>query len=180
MEQALLIALDGHDRVGLIADIAGRLFDIGGDLDETDFSSVGGRARWSGLCLLPPSVTPDDVRSTLLAVDGVIPDSIAVTRAGEAAPGQLATHILICEGPDRPGVVARLCEALIDYSGNVVRLTSRRRLRLPTDHSNALYRIECLVHLPDSRAAAALSALANTAAQMDQHLTASDVPMETD
>ncbi len=174
MEKRYLIALDARDRVGLVAEIAGRLYDIGGDLDETDFAALAGRARWSGICHLPADLDPPAIIEALASVEGVEPRSVVAldldADAGMTRAASAATWRLTAEGPDAPGVVARLCETLIDYGGNILRLTSRRIAGLPIR-----YRVDFVADLQLERVEPCLNALANTAAQLNQSLRAEPV-----
>ena len=63
MATTALISILCPDRIGLVAAIAGRLFDLGGNLADTTFAVLGGGAEFTAVCEFPEGVTPETIEA---------------------------------------------------------------------------------------------------------------------
>lgn len=167
MATNLLISVSCIDRVGLISALAGRLFDLGGDLGDTTFAVLGEAAEFTTICEVPDEVRATEVADGLADLPELAGASIDV-RPFELDPGpqptSLVTHAIECEGPNRPGLIARLTEILQEFGANVVRLNTDLQTRNGED--TCLIRIAAWI--PKDRAASCLAAFANTAGELRQ------------
>lgn len=158
------ITISCDDRVGLISDITGRLFDIGTNLGPTSFALDGTTATFETTCELPDDCPITECEAGLRELALVNAD-IAVAAISAApklttAPG--ATHLIECSGVDQPGLIARLSEIFIEYKANIVRLAASA-----SDEKDArIYTLRFAVAIPPERAANCLATLANTAGSM--------------
>lgn len=164
-QRLYLLNLTGPDRVGLIAAITGRLYDLGANLADTSFAVLGEGYEFSAVMELPASVPVEDVRADLAGLDvlqgshmSLEPFQLAATKAANAQ----ITHIIDVDGGDRPGLVARLTEAFQDFGANVVEMRSARE---PTA-SGYQYVTRFAVNLDPGNADRCLAAIANTAGQL--------------
>ncbi|AJD50665.1 glycine cleavage system transcriptional repressor [Thalassospira sp. MBR-102] len=158
------ITISCTDRVGLVSDISGRLFDIGANLGPTSFVLDQGRANFVTTCELPDTCPITECEAALcelpmeqaeITVEEIQPAPL-LTRA----PG--ATHMIECSGIDQPGLIARLSEIFIEFNANIVQLAASA-----TDEKDArIYTTRFAVAIPADRAAACLATLANTAGSM--------------
>ena len=158
------ITISCNDRVGLISDITGRLFDIGTNLGPTSFSLEGNRAHFETNCELPEDCPIAECETGLreLALENadITVEAIAAAPELTTAPG--ATHLIECSGIDQPGLIARLSEIFIEYNANIVRLAASA-----TDEKDArIYTLRFAVAIPPERSANCLATLANTAGSM--------------
>ena len=158
----VFVSVSCPDRIGLVAAIAGRLFDLGGNLGDTAFAVLGGGAEFSSVVELPDETEPADVESELRGLPE-LDDALISVRPWELAPlhgasGQ-ETHRITLSGGDRPGLVARLCEVFQQFRANIVRLDAERIPR-PT---GVQYVVSMAVWIPPDSAQACLSTVANTA-----------------
>ena len=66
-----LISILCEDRAGLIADVTGRLYDLGINLGDTTFAVLGGGAKLTVVAKLPSDISIADVEDELrsIAVD---------------------------------------------------------------------------------------------------------------
>lgn len=158
------ITISCDDRVGLVSDITGRLFDIGTNLGPTSFSLESGVARFETTCELPEECPASECAAVLRGLSlgnaSITVEAIAAAPALTTAPG--ATHLIECSGIDQPGLIARLSEIFIEYNANIVRLVASA-----TDEKDArIYILRFAVAIPPERAANCLVTLANTAGSM--------------
>lgn len=158
------ITVSCTDRVGLVSDISGLLFDIGANLGPTSFALSGDTAKLETSCELPDGCPPSEceagLRELSLANAEISVEPIAAAPELTTAPG--ATHMIECSGIDQPGLIARLSEIFIEYNANIVRLAASA-----TDEKDArIYTTRFAVAIPPERAANCLATLANTAGSM--------------
>ncbi|MBM3504587.1 MAG: amino acid-binding protein [Alphaproteobacteria bacterium] len=159
------IRVEGRDRVGLVAAIAGRLFDLGFNLGDTAFSVLGTGFEFSTVADLPEGRIAKEVErelQSLPALSGCIVQVRPFTFEPVHADTGRATHRIRVTGGDQPGLLARLTETFVDFQANVVRLHSER---IP-DARGARYATQIDVAIPAGRTEACLAAIANTAEQL--------------
>ncbi len=150
------------DRVGLVADIAAALFDLGGDLGDASFAVMGEGAEFSAVARFPEAVEAEEVRQALAAIDGVAGGELAVVPfrlSAEHGPLGMATHRVTISGGDQPGLIARLSEAFDQYGANIVRLDAQR---MP----GSGYVTRFAVNIPDPRVEACKATVSNTAEEL--------------
>lgn len=150
------------DRTGLVAAIAGCLFDLGINLSDTSFAVLGEAAEFAAVCETPKGLTRERIADQLGATAELEEAEIRVTPFNLSpthGPTASVTHQVTIEGEDHPGLIARLTETLVDFNANIVYLTAERTGRAERPG----YRIRLSVWIPSNRARACLNTLANTA-----------------
>jgi len=150
------------DRTGLVAAITGRLFDLGANLADTTFAVLGKGAEFAAVCDFPDSVELAAVEADLRGLPDLAQAEVTV-RGFPLDPvhdesGHI-THLIVVSGADRPGLLARLCETLVGFRANIVRLNSER---IP-GAGGGRYVVHIAVSIPAAGAAACLATLSNTA-----------------
>jgi glycine cleavage system transcriptional repressor len=166
MAKNALVTVIGPDRQGLVADLAGRLFDLNINLGDTTFAVLGEIAEFTCLAEVPEQVALGDVERELAGLDGMANTKISVTSLAMApvhAESGHITHRIEISGFDRPGVVARLSEVFGQFGANIVRMNSEH---VPGDDESDRYVTRFAVWIPDRRAEACLATLANTAGEL--------------
>ena len=174
MAKNALVTVIGPDRQGLVADIAGRLFDLNVNLGDTTFAVLGEMAEFTCLAEVPDQISLADVDRELAGLDGMADAKIAVTslKLGPVhAESAHITHRIELSGADRPGVVARLSEVFGQFGANIVRMNSEH---VPDDGRD-LYVTRFAVWIPERRAKACLATLANTAGELRMSFRSEDV-----
>lgn len=159
----VLVSIFCPDQTGLVAAIAGRLFDLGADLGDTSFAQLGSGAEFTSVCDLPAGVAADEVAEDLGRLPELTGARIAVTPfqlESAHGPSGRITHRVVVSGGDRPGLVARLSEAFGEFKANIVRLDAQR---MP---DQGIYVTRFSVSIP-ARAEACLTTVANIAGEMN-------------
>src|SRR5262250_3083757 len=106
MASIALVSVLCQDRPGLIAAVAGRLYDIGANLDDTTFAVLGGAAEFNAVCELPNNVTLESVERELSDLEELAGAKLSVTPFGYApvhAEQAHITHRIEITGIDSPG-----------------------------------------------------------------------------
>lgn len=165
MSHELLVTILGPDRVGIVAAVAGRLYDLGGNIGDVSFAVLGASFDFSATAELPDQTGAAEVERELAALPELEGATLSVRafKAGTRAAGTgRVTHRVQLSGGDRPGLIARVSEAFVEFGANVVRLTSERVL----ETAGTRYVIRFDVAIPPDRAAACLASVSNTAGQL--------------
>lgn len=162
-----LVSVLGPDRVGLVSAVTGTLFEQGVNLRDVSFAALGRGADFSAVCELPDGLTVAALNGSLSALPELDGARLAVTPFDydpDPGPLGLVTHRIEVSGGDQPGLIARLSEIFTQSTANIVRLEAQTLpgAGLPGG-GGGRYVIRFAVSLPAERAAACLSAVANTA-----------------
>lgn len=161
----VLISVVCPDRTGLVAAIAGRLFDLGADLGDTSFAVLGGGADFSTVCDLPEHAAPAEVEAQLRALPELAGGKVTVEPftlpAVHGQSGRI-THRVVVSGGDRPGLLARLSEVFMQFKANIVELNAER---VPAD-GGTLYVTRFAVCIPEPSTQSCLATVANTAGEL--------------
>lgn len=165
MATTALISILCADRIGLVAAIAGRLFDLGGNMADTTFAVLGGGAEFTAVCEFPGGVTPETIEAELRGLPELEDADVTVSSFDLApvhGPSGHVTHQITVGGGDRPGLIARLCEVFVQFEANVVRLNAER---IPGPHHDE-YVVNVSVWIPDASARSCLATVTNTAGEL--------------
>ncbi|MEC7525216.1 MAG: amino acid-binding protein [Myxococcota bacterium] len=177
MSKHLRIHVSCPDDRGLLAAIASRVFDLGGDLGDASFALLGEQAEMTCVAGFPDNVTEEQVRDALCGLHAVKQGDVTVKpfRLGRAhVSNGTATHVVRVHGVDRPGLMARLAECFGEMDANVVRMDAEHAEReLGTD-----YKMRFEVHIPPERVEACLANVSNTAAAMGLHCHAEEADVD--
>jgi glycine cleavage system transcriptional repressor len=161
-----LISILCEDRAGLIADVTGRLYDLGINLGDTTFAVLGGGAKLTLVAKLPSDVTIPDVDEELRSMPVLRGAELSVTPfAYRETHDQTAqvTHRIEITGDDSPGLIARVSEALRPMGANIVELNSES---VP-GASGARFLLRMAIWVPQGKEAVCMATIANTAGQMN-------------
>lgn len=175
MTQHLLVSLFCPDRTGLVAAVAGRLFDLGVNLGDTSFAVLGTAAEFSAVCEVAEDVTAEELHAALAALPEAADARIEVRPFGldpVADVGGRVTHRVFVRGGDRPGLVARMAEVFGQYEANIVRMSAEH---VP-DGGDGQYVVRFDVAIPPAAVDRCLNTAANTAGELhlECHVDAAD------
>lgn len=161
-----LITIIGRDQVGVVSEVSGYLFDIGANLADGSYAVLGQGFEFSCVATFVQNTELADVEaglSTLPTLEDaritIAPFTFDLDR-GEAAH---ISHVVEITGGDRPGLIARMSEVLMDYDANIVRMSSKREV---DENGAAHYRTRFAINAANARFDAMSSALYNTAGSL--------------
>jgi glycine cleavage system transcriptional repressor len=161
-----LISILCEDHPGLIADVTGRLYDLGINLGDTSFAVLGGGAKFTLVAKLPADITIADVEEELGSIDVLKGAEVSVapfTYRETHDQSARTTHRIEIMGDDSPGLIARLSEAFRPIGANIVELNSES---VPGG-SGASFLLRMAVAVPPGKEAVCMATVANTAGQMN-------------
>ena len=159
MSQLAVVSVFCPDRTGLVAAIAGRLFDLGANLGATNFAVLGTGAEFTTVAEFPDAISHDEITGELRQLPELEDAEISVTAFTldplHGPAGQI-THRITVRGGDQPGLIARICEVFGEFKANIVRLNSERG-------DDGSYAVRFSVFIPERAVEACLATVANTA-----------------
>ncbi|GAB7049619.1 glycine cleavage system protein R [Catenuloplanes indicus] len=160
--QELAITVIGHDRPGIVADVAGVLAGLGANLTDSTMTRLRGHFAMTLVCNGP---APDAVEAALtpLTTDGQL---LATVRAVEPDTGGVPRgepYLVSVHGADRLGIVAAVTRVVEEEGGNVTDLTTRL--------TGPLYLLIAEVDLPPAAADRLAERLREVAKTLDVEVT---------
>ena len=121
----LAITVIGHDRPGIVADVAGLLAGLGANLTDSTMTRLRGQFAMTLVCAGPSSVEQVEAVLAPLSADGRLLATVWAVRpdAGTVPAGE--PHVLSVHGADRLGIVAAVTRVVARAGGNVTDLSTR-------------------------------------------------------
>jgi glycine cleavage system transcriptional repressor len=158
----LAITVIGHDRTGIVADVAGVLAGLGANLTDSTMTRLRGHFAMTLVCTGP---TADEVRAALepLTADGRLLATVkaVAAEADQAANGE--PYLVSVHGADRLGIVAAVTREVANAGGNITDLTTRL--------AGPLYVLVAEVDLPAGAADELTGRLAEVAKELGVDVT---------
>ena len=123
----LAVTAIGGDRPGIVAAVTGALLELGGNVEDSQMSILGGHFAVMLLVEVPSGTKRERVVERLgeVAQEHEL-EAISVAEVGEGggrpAP---ASHVLSVYGADRPGIVHTISSALAEVGVNITDLETK-------------------------------------------------------
>jgi glycine cleavage system transcriptional repressor len=124
-----VISVMTRDRVGIVADVAGAIRELGGNLADLSQTVLCGHFTMILVAAFPPDVTPEALRQALLPLDPEEPFEIGIKTPASPVPlgpdqseGQ---YVVTAAGPDQIGLVASISGYLRSHNVNIVDFTTQ-------------------------------------------------------
>ncbi|WP_117215422.1 glycine cleavage system protein R [Allorhizocola rhizosphaerae] len=116
------VTVIGHDRVGIVADVAEALARLGANLTDSTMTRLRGHFTMTLICTVDASV--GDLEAALRPLTDV---TVTVREVGPDEPISDAgePYVLSVHGADRLGIVAAVTRAVADARGNITDLSTR-------------------------------------------------------
>ena len=159
----LAVTVIGHDRPGIVADVAEVLARLGLNLTDSTMTRLRGHFAMTLICT--GEVPDDEVEAALrpLSGDGSLLATVRQVRPeGEIAP-EGRPYLVSLHGADRLGIVAAVSRVLARAGGNITDLTTRL--------VGPLYVLVAEVDLPPGTGEQVAAHLATTAGELGVEVT---------
>jgi glycine cleavage system transcriptional repressor len=121
----LAVTVIGHDRPGIIADVAEILAGLGMNLTDSTMTRLRGHFAMTLVCTGAHPHSEVEAALAALIGDGSLAVSVRDVRPEPESAGAGRPHILTVHGADRLGIVAAVCRAMAEFGANVTDLTTR-------------------------------------------------------
>jgi glycine cleavage system transcriptional repressor len=119
----LAVTAVGADRPGIVAAVAEVLHDVGGNVEDSAMTILGG--HFAIVLLVSSPVLADELRSSLAPVAEELGLAVSVSEADGGSSDAEATHLLSVYGADKPGILAGITRALAGEGANITDLETR-------------------------------------------------------
>ncbi|WND02435.1 hypothetical protein QGN29_12855 [Temperatibacter marinus] len=163
---AYLISIAGEDRVGVVSNVTGYLFEIGANLADTAYAVLGEGFEFSCVADLVDLMTPEELEEGLISLPALKGTRINVAKFpfGVDRPdmGEIS-HVLEVQGGDRTGLVSRISDVLQQFDSNIVRMNSRR---VDTGQNELEYRMRFALNIPADKVTQLDNTLSNVVGSM--------------
>jgi len=176
MTKNVFISMRCSDRVGLIAAVTGRLFDLGANLGDTAFAVCGGAAELTTIIEIADDTDLAGIKNELLSLPQLSEAEVVVAPfllTPAHGPSAQATHRIAIGGGDRPGLVARLSEVFFDFEANIVLLHAEKHLT----ELDTQYAVMIDAFIPADVADRCLATVDNTAGGLGLTCTWDELPL---
>lgn len=159
----LAITVLGHDRPGIVADVAETLAGLSMNLTDSTMTRLRGHFAMTLVC--SGAAAPETVESALqpLCADGSLTAVVRQVRPEAERPATGTPYVVSLHGADRLGIVAAATRVLARHGGNITDLSTRL--------AGSLYVLVAEVDLPTERVEAVTAELAETAASLEVDVT---------
>ena len=117
------VTVIGRDRVGIVADVAGRLAEQSANLTDSTMTLLRGHFAMTLICTA--QATADRLREALGDLDGDLLVSVSEIGGDGAATTGGSSYVVSVYGADRLGIVAAVARAIAAAGGNITDLSTR-------------------------------------------------------
>ena len=129
MSTQMIISVMSKDRTGIVADITGAVYELGGDLADLNQSTLGGYLTMILFATFDEDVSPDMLMIKIDAIDSPTTlDVVArtITTAPDPALSELPpkTYIMTTQGPNRKGLVYGVSSFCFEHDINILDLAT--------------------------------------------------------
>jgi glycine cleavage system transcriptional repressor len=154
----LAITVIGHDRPGIVADVAGTLAELGVNLTDSTMTRLRGHFAMTLVCT--GEVAAETVEAALLPMcaDGSLLATVRQVRPDADVPPAGMPYLVSLHGADRLGIVAAVARVLAGVGGNITDLSTRL--------VGPLYTLVAEVDLPADAIGRVAGELADVAAEL--------------
>ncbi len=161
-----LISIVGRDQVGVVSEVTSYLFDTGANVADSSYAVLGEGFELSAVVTFGAASDTTEIEIGLSELATLVGARIAIVPFDfDTTRGETATisHTVEITGGDRPGLIARVSEVLMEYGANIVRMSSKRSV---DEQGTAHYRTRFAICAPKGRVEALSAALSNTAGSL--------------
>ncbi|MCP2325824.1 glycine cleavage system transcriptional repressor [Hamadaea flava] len=159
----LAVTVLGHDRPGIVADVAGVLSTLGANLTDSTMTRLRGHFAMTLICAGELSVGQVEEALRPLTADGRLLVGVREVGADEDSPSAGVPHLVSVHGADRLGIVAAVTRALAEAGGNITDLSTRL--------VGPLYVLVAEVELPKDSTEAVAARLAEVSEELGVEVT---------
>lgn len=160
------IAAIGEDRPGIVAALGEALLDVGGNIDDSSMTILGG--HFAMLLVVNADADRDELHAALEPVAGQF-DLLLEVRPAARHPfsdEDRDDYVVAAYGPDKPGLVSTISRVLADANANITDFGSR----LGADNTFAMWFNVSLADSTDVQALGARLGEAGHELQLDVRL----------
>lgn len=127
MHKHMIISVMSKDRPGIIADITGAIFKLGGDLADLNQTILCGYLTMILSASFDPEVTKEDVVAAVSHIKSPCKFEVSIKETDDDPPAQeppAESYILTVQGPNRAGIVHGISSFCYRHNINITDLAT--------------------------------------------------------
>jgi glycine cleavage system transcriptional repressor len=159
----LAVTVLGHDRPGIVADVAGALATLGANLTDSTMTRLRGHFAMTLVCAGDLEAAEVEAALAGLTADGRLQVGVREVAEDSATTVAGQQYLVSVHGADRLGIVAAVTRVLADAGGNITDLSTRL--------AGPLYLLIAEVELPKDAADAVSARLSEVSAELGVEVT---------
>jgi len=132
MSRQMIISVMSRDRTGIVADVTGAIYELGGDLADLNQSILGGYLTMILFATFDSLVTPEQLREKISSLNSsttldVAAREISLANADELSELPQKTYIMTTQGKNRKGLVYGISSFCCENDINILDLATTIR-----------------------------------------------------
>jgi len=127
---SVLLSISGHDRPGIVCDVAESLLDLHANIEDSSMTALRGRFTMMLIVRLPEERSISDLKAALAELEQrtrLTVQSQTISDDEAAAPTLEPDHVITVHGADKAGIVHAVSEALSTLGVSVVDVSTQSR-----------------------------------------------------
>lgn len=129
MSRQMIISVMSKDRTGIVADITGAIYQLGGDLADLNQSTLGGYLTMLIFATFDDDITPAMLLDKVDAIDSPTTLDVVARVISEPPDPALSelpqkTYIMTTQGPNRKGLVYAVSSFCFEHDINILDLAT--------------------------------------------------------
>lgn len=129
MTKQMIISVLSRDRTGIVADITGAIYELGGDLADLNQSTLGGYLTMILFASFDDHVTPDMLQDKITDIDSPTQLDVVVRDVDDPVVQQSSdlperTYVMTTQGVNRKGIVYGISSFCFDNDINIMDLAT--------------------------------------------------------
>jgi glycine cleavage system transcriptional repressor len=164
MSKNVVLTGVGHDRVGIVAELAEILFEMGCNLLDSSMTLLRGEFAIILMIRMPDNSTLDDLKKKISQVESKLGLTIHVRELSDEESNETAEegdpYIISVYGADKPGIVSGVAKALATLGANITDVETKNT----GDHSKPganVFLMVLEISLPESVSESKLNSTLN-------------------
>ena len=129
MSTEMIISVMSRDRTGIVADVTGAIYELGGDLADLNQSTLGGYLTMILFATFDDGISPAILMEKIDTIKSpttldVVAREISVTPQSEHSELPLKTYIMTTQGKNRKGLVYGISSFCFEHDINILDLAT--------------------------------------------------------
>lgn len=124
----VLLSVSGHDRPGIVRDVAEALLHLRANIEDSSMTALKGRFAMMLIVALPKDAKLSELKASLADLEqrtGLAIQSQPMSAEEAAIVPPEPDYVVTVHGADKPGIVHAVAQCLTDLSVSIVDLSTR-------------------------------------------------------
>ncbi len=127
---SVLLSISGHDRAGIVRDVAEALLHLNANIEDSSMTALRGRFTMMMIVCIPEDRSISELKAALAELEQrtrLTVQSQVISDEEAAAPAAEPDHVITVHGADKAGIVHAVTDALVSLGVSVVDVSTQSR-----------------------------------------------------